>query len=137
MEGIGDSTDQRRSIENRLDMRRRGLARSRSGRPSLRNVIDEQKQRISSDPKGMLGELGVTPVDEGTAQGYRVGSEITHPALRNTGLRRGDIVLSVNGTPVGNINQDSDIVDQVLVSRKARIQIQRGKSKFFITVPVN
>ena len=137
MEGVDDSTGQRRSIDDRLDTRRRGLARSRSGRPSLRNVIDEQRQRIRSDPKGMLGELGVTPVGEGSAQGYRVGSEITHPALRNTGLRRGDIVLSVNGTPIGNINQDSAIVDQVLVSRKARVQIQRGKSKFFITVPVN
>lgn len=135
MAGSGNA-DQRRSIEDRLDARRRELAASRTGNASLRSYIDTQKERISTDAEGMLGELGVTPVAEGSTRGYRVGSDISHPALRNTGLRQGDIVLSVNGTPVGNINEDSAIVEQVLSARKARVQIQRGKSKFFITVPI-
>ena len=125
-----------KDVKERMEARRKELAAARAGTPSIRRYLDERKSRISDDPNALLNELGVSAVSEGSTQGYRVGANVSHPALRNTGLRQDDVILSVNGTPVGDVSRDSAIVEQVLAAKKARVQIQRGKSKFFITVPV-
>ena len=131
-----NSAERLRSVNERREARRREMAAARAGSTSIRNYIDGQRERISTDPTTLLTELGVSAVSGGATQGYRVGANVSHPALRNTGLRQDDVILSVNGTPVGDVTRDSAIIEQVLAVKKARVQIQRGKSKFFITVPV-
>lgn len=129
-------------VTNRLQQVKDRIAQRRAGNPaqqgqnSIRTFLDTQKDRLQSDPQGLLQDLGVDAVSEGAAQGYKIGSNVNHPALRSTGLRQDDVILSVNGTPVGNLSADSALIDSVLAQKKARVQVQRGKSKFFITVPV-
>lgn len=99
-----------------------------------RDYVASYRERIDADPEGTLKEIGITPVSEGSAQGYRLDSAAaSSPYLSQTGLQPGDVVLSVNGQPVGNIQQDRHQLDNILAEGSARIEVQRGTRRFFVT----
>ena len=99
-----------------------------------RDFVASYRDRIEADPEGTLREIGITPVSEGSAQGYRLDSAAaSSPYLSQTGLQPGDVVLSVNGQPVGNIQQDRHQLDNILAEGSARIEVQRGTRRFFVT----
>jgi general secretion pathway protein C len=77
--------------------------------------------------------LGVAPVADGASEGYRVGNLAQSPYLSQTGLQPGDVILSVNGRPVGDLNQDRLELDNVLAEGSARLEVQRGTRRFFVT----
>ena len=55
------------------------------------------------------------------------------PELQDLAVKPGDIVQSVNGQPVGNIQQDRHQLDNILAEGSARIEVQRGTRRFFVT----
>lgn len=105
---------------------------------SPRDLVSDYRERIDLDPEGALQELGISPVAEGSMQGYRLDSSAaSSPYLSQTGLQPGDVVLSVNGQPVGDIQQDRHQIDNILAEGSARIEVQRGTRRFFITASLN
>jgi general secretion pathway protein C len=102
--------------------------------PSPRDFVSAYRDRLDNDPQGALQEMGITPVSEGDASGYRLDDMAANsPYLSQTGLQPGDVVLSVNGQPVGNIQQDRRQIDNILAQGSARIEVQRGTRRFFVT----
>jgi general secretion pathway protein C len=101
--------------------------------PSPQQLMDEYRERLEEEPVATLEELGVIPVGEGAADGYRIGNLAESPYLSHTGLEPGDIVLSVNGRPVGNPDQDRVEMKNVLAQGTARLEVQRGTRRFFVT----
>jgi len=88
------------------------------------------RERMRTDPAGALQSLGMTPVAAG---GYRIDNLADSPYLGQTGLQTGDVILSVNGRPVGNLGQDRLEVDNIITQGAARIEVQRGSRRFFVT----
>ncbi len=101
--------------------------------PNLQNLVDEYRQQLDQNPSQALDELGVQPVAEGAAEGYRIGDLARSPYLSQTGLQPGDVVLSVNGRPVGDLKSDRQELDNVLAQGSARLEVQRGNRRFFVT----
>lgn len=102
----------------------------------MRERLREFGDRLNVDPTGTLAELGVQPVSQGSAGGYRLGSEIPSSTLAQVGLRPGDVVLSVNGQAVGDIQQDRAQLDTIMDAGSARLEIQRGDRRFFVTTRI-
>jgi type II secretory pathway component PulC len=100
---------------------------------SAEAAVLEYRERIEDDPAGTLQELGVSPVSDGAAEGYRIGDLAQSPYLSQTGLQPGDVILSINGRPVGDLDQDRLELDNVLAEGSARLEIQRGTRRFFVT----
>ncbi len=99
---------------------------------SFAETIEEYRTEIDESPEVALERLGVDPVVAGQAQGYTLGSQ---PALlARTGLKTGDVILSVNGRPVGNVNQDRLELDNIVAQGTARLEVKRGARRFFVTV---
>ncbi len=73
----------------------------------------------------------------GSAEGYRLDDLAQSPYLSQTGLQQGDVILSVNGKAVGDIRQDQQEIDNILAQGSARLEIQRGTRRFFITASLN
>jgi general secretion pathway protein C len=96
-------------------------------------VVARYREQLNADPEQTLQSLGMTPVNVGTASGYRIGDVGNIPGLGQTGLQSGDVILSVNGRPVGNLQQDRSEIDSVLAQGTARIEVQRGSRRFFVT----
>lgn len=113
-------------------------ASSRSGvgetaPPSPREVVANYRSMIDENPSQALSELGISPVAQGASSGYRVGGLADSPYLSQTGLQPGDVILSINGRPVGDISQDRMEIDNVLAQGSARLEVQRGTRRFFVT----
>ncbi|MEZ5558367.1 MAG: type II secretion system protein N [Pseudomonadales bacterium] len=96
-------------------------------------LAEQYRERLESDPEGALQELGIAPVEAGSASGYRIDDLAQSPYLSQTGLQPGDVILSVNGRPVGDLNQDRLELENVLAQGSARIEVQRGTRRFFVT----
>ena len=96
-------------------------------------AVDEFRDQLKKDPAAALDKLGVEAVSDSGAEGYKLGALANSPFLRNTGLRPGDVLLSVNGEPVGNAGADQLQLNSLLAQGSARMEIQRGKRRFFVT----
>ena len=90
---------------------------------------------MQANPAGTLNEVGITPVSSGESKGYRVGDN-AQAIIKQAGLQAGDVILSVNGRPVGVAANDSALMQQVMASSRVRVEVQRGTRRFFLTVPV-
>lgn len=120
--------------QNAASRSSRRSAQAAAAAETPRDLVTNYRDRIEADPEGTLKEIGITPVSEGDAQGYRLDSAAaSSPYLSQTGLQPGDVVLSVNGQPVGNIQQDRHQLDNILAEGSARIEVQRGTRRFFVT----
>ena len=103
--------------------------------PSVTTSIDAYRQKLKNDPASALSQAGISPVTEGETKGYRVGAD-AQSAIKQAGLQPGDVIVSVNGRAVGNMTNDSALIDQVMASSRVRVEVKRGTRRFFLTVPV-
>ena len=100
---------------------------------SAREFVEKYRSQISSSDPEDLARLGLEPVSESSASGYRLGALADSPYLKQTGLQAGDVLLSVNGRPVGDVRQDQGEIDNILAQGSARLEVQRGERRFFVT----
>jgi general secretion pathway protein C len=123
---------------DRIAKRAEDISRNRtSSRGSeLRKNLSAYRERLESDPQSVLDELGVIPISDAEAKGYRIESQVSQTLLRQVGLKQGDVILSVNGRPVGNIDNDKSLLNQAMTSKRVRVEVQRDTRRFFVTVPI-
>lgn len=100
---------------------------------SAQELVERYRERLNDNPEKLLEELAVTPVSQGEAAGYRVGNLANLPYLSQTGLLAGDLILSVNGRPVGDVQADRSSINSLLANGSVRIEVQRGERRFFVT----
>ena len=98
-------------------------------------ALTEYRQKLEDDPVAALGEAGISAVSEGESMGYKVGAD-ANGMIKQAGLQSGDVIVSVNGRPVGDATNDTALMDQVMASSRVRVEVQRGARRFFLTVPV-
>ena len=121
-----------------LEARNRGRpslppARGETAEPSPQELAERYREKLKDEPIKALGELGLTPLGGDGSAGYRLDRLARSPYLRQTGLRPGDVILSVNGQPLGDVGRDRLELDNVLAQGSARLEVQRGERRFFIT----
>jgi general secretion pathway protein C len=99
------------------------------------NTLTQYQEKFRNDPHGTLSEAGITPVSIDEANGYQVGTDAP-AAIKQAGLQPGDMILSINGRPVGVASSDTALMAQVMASSRVRVEVKRGPRRFFLTVPV-
>ena len=103
------------------------------GQPgNVRAVVDAYRTRLQDNPEQALSDIGLQAVSTSETRGYRVGSLAHAPQLARTGLQAGDVIVSVNGRPVGDVRSDRMEIDNVLAAGVARLEVQRGERRFFV-----
>lgn len=112
----------------------RPASRATSSAGSGRDVFDRFESRFRTDPNGALGEFGLTVASTGS--GYQVGKGAESEMMRKLGLRPGDVILSVNGNVLGDVQRDTKLIDQVKASNEARVEIRRGSQTFTVNYPL-
>lgn len=99
---------------------------------NVRAVVDAYRTRLQENPEQALSDIGLQAVSPAETRGYRVGSLAHAPQLAQTGLQAGDVIVSVNGRPVGDVRRDRMEIDNVLAAGVARLEVQRGDRRFFV-----
>lgn len=93
-------------------------------RPDAGNLVErtlaKHRDEIERDPRKFVESLGLTASETG---GYVLGTFADNDA----GLQPGDRLLSVNGRPVGNPDEDRRQLERIVAGGSVDIQIQRGE----------
>ena len=98
-----------------------------------RELIESYRQRLEENPQQFLKEVGLTPVSEDTASGYKVNENLA----KQLGLREGDILTSINGETLGDIESDLPRVLSQMKSSSAKLQVKRGEETISIEIPLD
>lgn len=88
----------------------------------IQNRLGDAIQQLQSNPAGYLSQMGVQP----TSQGYEVSASAPAEIRNRLGLRPGDQIVSLNGRPLGQIQNDIRALQQIQQQRSAQIEIRRG-----------
>lgn len=97
----------------------------------VRNASDAVtllREEVNNNPAGALKQLGLETSANG--EGYKVSN--SGSMLTQLGLQPGDVILSVNGQTLGNLDDDQSLLEQVTNSGQARLEIQRGNRRFVV-----
>lgn len=84
------------------------------------------KDQLEGDAQQALNNVGLKMAGD--------GYEVTENAsmLTGMGMKPGDKIISVNGHALGNPDADKNLIDEVYDSGAARIEVERGGSRFTI-----
>ena len=103
------------------------------------NTTDQQ-QKSTRRPEGFEDFKAIVEAKENLSfnnqGGMIVDESINSTYLRQTGLQQGDIILSVNGKPTNQVGKSKQMIQTLLTEGSARIEIQRGSRRFFITASI-
>ena len=98
---------------------------------TTQDYIDLWRQRITANPGEVLDAIGLIA----TPQGYVI-AEQHDSGVGLAGLRTGDLIKTVNGQQVGNVEQDRQLYDTVAASGMARIEIERDGRSIMMSFPL-
>lgn len=83
----------------------------------------------------IIGQLGLEPVTDGGSAGYRLGKRAPKQLLAQVGLQSDDVILSVNGHPLGTESNDMAALRSYQDTQQASIVVQRGDQQFTVNYP--
>lgn len=98
---------------------------------TTQDYVDLWRDRIRANPAQVLETIGLVP----TSNGYRIAEE-HDTGVNRAGLQAGDVVTSVNGQSVGDVEKDRALYDAVAASGVARIEVQRNGRTIVMSFPL-
>ena len=87
------------------------------------NALQQINAQLAQDPDETLEKMGVSRRSEG---GYRIVSTANQPFLAQSGLQPGDVVLSINGRPLGDINVDRLVLTNLASAGSVSVELLRN-----------
>jgi general secretion pathway protein C len=90
-------------------------------------VVERMRQMVNSDP-GLIGQL-MRPqavFAGGKMRGFRVYPGANRQAFARLGLRPGDMVTAINGTPLDDKDRAQEIFNTLSSSTEARVSVTRN-----------
>ena len=88
--------------------------------------VNNFKQNLRDNPSALLRKLGLKK----TPQGIRLAAK-----NKRLGLKKSDIISSVNGHDFEAVIQNPDILEELLNADALEAEIQRGGRQIFVKVP--
>ena len=119
-----DGTTQEQVVETSADA---NTTDTQTKEPSTEPAL---LREFKENPQEMISKIGLSETKSG---GYRVGDISNSPYLRQSGLQSGDVILSVNGQTLSNVQNDRTQLAGLMAGGTARLEIQRGDIRFTIT----
>jgi len=102
---------------------------------SPEQFVSAAEKRIAENPTTALASVGLKPVSEGKADGYVYDGK--NPMLARMNLKPGDVVRSVNGFPLGDINKDKELLKQLYEQGSLEVEVERNGTSFYINYPLH
>jgi general secretion pathway protein C len=100
-------------------------------------IMDRMRKLISDDPGLMADIMRPQPVfAQGKQKGYRVYPGRNRQAFARLGLRPGDLVMSINGTPLDDPARGQEIFRTLGSSSEAHITVMRAGQQQDLTLNI-
>lgn len=112
-----------------------GRAPSASVLPIESPVVDRMRRLMTDDPGLVADIMRPQPVfSQGKQRGYRVYPGRNRQAFSRLGLRPGDLVTAINGTPLDDPARGQDIFRTIGASNEAHITVLRNGQQQDLTL---
>jgi len=112
-----------------------GRAPSASALPIESPVVDRMRKLMTDDPGLVADIMRPQPVfSQGKQRGYRVYPGRNRQAFSRLGLRPGDLVTAINGTPLDDPARGQDIFRTIGASNEAHITVLRNGQQQDLTL---
>jgi len=98
-------------------------------------VVAGSPADLARQRKMIVSQLGLEPVNQGGSAGYRLGKRAPKQLLAQVGLQSDDVILSVNGHPLGTESNDMAALRSYQNTQQASIVVQRGDQQFTVNYP--
>lgn len=109
-----------------------GVAASGERSEDTRADAERAMEALKDNPEETIAEAGFRPNADGPGYVY----DGTNERLSAMNLQPGDVILSVNGQQLGDIEADRANLEQWMNSDRLDLEIERGGTRFSFTVPV-
>lgn len=101
---------------------------------SPENFVSDAQQKLAAEGDAALARFGLKPVKSGSAEGYVYdGSNAMLSALN---LKSGDVITAINGYPLGDIEEDSDLLATLKSEPRLRVEVMRDGARFTVNYAV-
>lgn len=97
------------------------------------DFIEEAANRLSENPEMALNSVGLGFAEEGGGYVFK-GS---NPMLSGMNLQKGDVIRSVNGHALGDIEQDKEMMRTIYQQGSIEVEVVRDGASFFVNYPLN
>lgn len=98
---------------------------------SPKKFIDEATKRLSENPEQALRSVGLSASADG---GYVYQGN--NPMLAGMNLEKGDVILSVNGHTLGDVQKDKALMKSLYEQGSLEVEVVRDGASFFINYPL-
>jgi len=89
--------------------------------------LAQYRQELAENPLSLVDKVKASPVQrDGELYGYRLRHGKDRMLLTSVGLRAGDILLDVNGIPITDPGQLSDVMESLASGNMIDLKIERG-----------
>jgi general secretion pathway protein C len=102
------------------------VAATRSGAPP---AVENLKRLVAQDPNILAQVMRAVPSYDSAAgklRGFRIYPGKNRSAFNNLGLRPGDLVTAINGSPLDDPQRGQEIMNTVETADRATVTIERG-----------
>ena len=126
---------ERNGVIEALLLPRRSSAGVPDAPPPVPSALDRVQRVIANEPGLISDVLRPQPVfADGKLRGYRVYPGQNTRAFAALGLRNGDLVMAVNGTPLDDAGRGNDIFSSLGNADQARVTVMRNGQQQDITL---
>lgn len=112
-------------------------APSTASLPTVSPVVDRMRRALTEQP-GLIADL-LRPqavIEDGRVKGFRVFPGRTRLAFSRLGLRPGDEVVAINGTPLDDQDRGQAILNTLGTSPDARVTVIRNNQQQDLTLNI-
>ena len=93
--------------------------------------IDEASRRLADNPEKALSSVGLS-ASAGGGYTYQGGN----PMLSGMNLKKGDVIRSVNGHPLGDVKKDKKLMKSFYDQGSLEVEVMRDGASFYINYPL-
>ncbi|TDT43165.1 type II secretion system protein C (GspC) [Halospina denitrificans] len=94
--------------------------------------LEQASDALENNPEEAIASAGFRPREDGPGYVY----DGTNERLSDMNLQPGDVIISINGRELGNVEEDRERLEQWMSSGTLQLEIERGGTRFSFTVPV-
>ncbi|MGE0188986.1 MAG: type II secretion system protein GspC [Steroidobacteraceae bacterium] len=99
------------------------------------NVVNNLRRIVSNNPSALGELLRAQPVfSNGVQKGYRVYPGRDRQQFARLGLQPGDLVTSINGSSLDDVNRGAEILNTLTASTTAQVMVERNGTSQAITL---
>ena len=104
---------------------------NQNGIESPEEFLDVATRRLTEDPENALKSVGLAPGEGG---GYVYQGK--NPMLSGLNLEKGDVIMSVNGHTLGDVQRDKELMKSLYEQGSLEVEVVRDGASFYVNYPL-